>query len=56
MYYEQWLAAGVSDITIDSNGPATYYNLNGIRVDATNLTPGIYIRHQGSTTTKVVIK
>jgi hypothetical protein len=56
MYYEQWLAAGVSDITIDSNAPATYYNLNGIRVDATNLTPGIYIRHQGSTTTKVVRK
>jgi hypothetical protein len=56
MYYEQWLAAGISDITINSDAPATYYNLNGIRVDANSLVPGIYIRHQGTTTTKVVIK
>lgn len=34
-------------------GPVTYYNLQGIRVDAENLAPGIYIRRQGSVSTKV---
>lgn len=34
-------------------GSVTYYNLQGIRVDAENLAPGIYIRRQGSVSTKV---
>ncbi|MCM1033021.1 MAG: hypothetical protein NC405_04615 [Odoribacter sp.] len=32
-----------------------YYNLQGMRVDSA-LTPGLYIRRQGTTTTKVLVK
>ena len=49
--------SGVANITVDSaNAPATYYNLNGIAVDATALTPGIYIKVAAGTATKVVVK
>ncbi|MDE6527961.1 MAG: PKD domain-containing protein, partial [Muribaculaceae bacterium] len=40
----------------DSDAPATYYNLQGIRVDSDNLTPGIYIRRQGTKSTKVHVR
>lgn len=36
--------------------PVEYYNLHGIKVDANNLTPGIYITRQGSISSKVIIK
>ena len=51
-------SAGVEDITVDeaADGPATYYNLQGIRVDGDNLTPGVYIRRSGNTSAKVLIK
>ena len=35
--------------------PAVYYNLSGIQVDISNALPGIYIRRQGSKTTKEII-
>lgn len=38
----------------NTSAPAEYYNLQGIRV--TNLTPGLYIVHRGSATTKEFIK
>ena len=42
----------VSD-TDNADAPVEYYNLQGIRVN--NPTSGVYIRRQGSTTTKVLI-
>lgn len=40
----------------ESNSPAIYYNLQGIRVDGDNLTPGFYIRRQGSKATKIRVR
>ena len=51
------MADAISDITVDGdNADVEYFNLQGIRVDADNLTPGIYVRRQGNKATKVVIK
>ena len=48
--------SGVEDITVDTdNSVVEYYNLQGIRMDSDNLAPGIYIRRQGDTVTKVRI-
>ncbi len=48
---------GVEDIAIDAaNTNVVYYNLNGIRVAAEDLTPGIYVKVVGTTATKVVVK
>lgn len=38
------------------DAPVQYFNLQGIQVDANNLTPGIYIRRQGATVTKVIMR
>ena len=49
--------SGIEDIVVDADSmdaPVEYYNLQGIRVE--NPASGIYIRRQGSTTTKVTIK
>ena len=49
--------AGIENVAADAaNAPAVYYNLQGTRVNAENLTPGIYVRVQGSTSTKVLVK
>lgn len=51
-------ASGIEDITMGqtpADAPAVYYNMQGIRMQGT-LTPGIYLRHQGGKTQKVVIK
>lgn len=46
--------SGVEGISIDANSPVEYYNLNGQKIsDPSN---GIFIRRQGSATTKVVIR
>lgn len=48
---------GVDNVAADStDAPAEYFNLQGVRVDADNLTPGIYVRRQGNNTSKVIIK
>jgi hypothetical protein len=50
-------SAAVKDITVDSaavDGPVEYFNLQGIRV--ANPENGLYIRRQGNTATKVLIK
>jgi hypothetical protein len=45
---------GIEDIAVDAaDAPAEYFNLQGIRVDADNLTPGLYILRRGNTTVKV---
>lgn len=47
--------SGVEDITVsDENAPVEYYNLQGIRVN--NPENGVYIRRQGNTVTKVLVK
>lgn len=35
---------------------AVYYNLQGVRVDAQSLTPGVYVKVAGSSASKVLIK
>ena len=40
----------------DKDAPVLYFNLNGVQMNGDNLTPGIYIKKQGTTTTKVVVK
>ena len=49
---------GVSDITVneDANAPVQYFNLNGVEVNANDLTPGIYLTRQGSKGGKVIVK
>ena len=46
--------SGIEDVVIE-NAPAVYYNLQGVRVEG-DLTPGLYIRRQGNTTTKVIVR
>lgn len=48
--------SGVEDIDADNDAEAEYYNLQGVRVAADGLTPGIYIRRLGNSVTKVVIR
>lgn len=48
-------ATGISDITVDAAAPAEYFNLNGVRVSG-ELAPGLYIRRQGNSVSKVVVK
>ena len=51
------LHAGIESVIAggnDANAPVEYFNIQGMRVDAN--TPGLYIRRQGGTTRKVVIR
>ena len=51
--------AGISEIAndaIDANAPVEYYNLQGMRILNVENNPGLYIRKQGNTTTKVYMK
>ncbi len=46
--------SGVGEVEADMDDASVeYYNFQGVRMDADNLLPGIYIRRQGSTATKV---
>lgn len=50
-------SAAIDDIVVDGeDGPAEYFNLQGVKVSADNLVPGIYILRQGSKTSKVLIR
>ncbi len=49
--------AEIGSIGIDnSNAPVEYFNLQGIRVNGDQLTPGLYIRRQGTEASKVLVK
>jgi M6 family metalloprotease-like protein len=48
--------SGVKAIESQHTGAVEYFNLQGIRVSSSNLTPGIYIRRQGTDVKKVVVK
>lgn len=52
---EQTSVTGVDDIlTDDTDAPVEYYNLQGLRV--TNPEPGLYIRVQGKTAAKILVR
>lgn len=46
---------GVEDVTDDTDAPIEYYNLQGFRVDGPS-SPGVYIKKQGNTTSKFLVK
>lgn len=49
--------SGIEDVVIDmTDASVEVFNLHGIRVDAANLAPGIYIVRQGAKTSKVLVK
>ncbi len=58
LYILKGSSDAVENITVDNDtdAPVIYYNLNGVRVADDNLTPGVYVRVQGSKATKVVVK
>lgn len=48
---------GISAVSVDDgNAPAEWYNMQGMRVDEGNLSPGIYIRRQGNMVSKILVK
>lgn len=48
---------GINDITVDGDNAAEYFNLQGIRVDVDNITPGVYVRRTADgKATKVIVK
>lgn len=40
----------------DANVPEEYFNIQGIKVDAANLAPGIYVMRRGSKTVKILVR
>lgn len=46
--------SSIEDVTVESEAPVEYYNLQGVRV--AEPAPGLYIRRQGNKVTKVVIR
>lgn len=48
--------AGISDIKIDENLPKEYFTIQGVKVDNSKLTPGIYIVRQGKKVSKTYIR
>lgn len=55
--YGNWVdVAGINDITItdSENAPIEYFNISGVRVD--NPTSGIYIKKQGHSVQKIIVK
>ena len=48
--------SAITSVAVDADAPAEYFNLQGLRVNGGNLTPGIYIKRQGNHTVKVVVK
>ncbi len=49
---------GINDVTsdADADADAVYYNLQGVRMPADQLTPGIYICRKGDKATKVLVR
>lgn len=49
--------SGIGDIASDdSNAPASYFTLDGKKVSGSHLAPGIYIKRQGNTVSKILVK
>lgn len=51
------VTTGISDIVVGAEqGVARYYDLQGVEHKGSKLAPGVYIRRQGATATKVIVK
>lgn len=48
--------SGIADVVAGQSGEVEFYNLQGVKVDTSNLTPGIYVARRGTTATKVVVR
>lgn len=49
--------AGIEDVTVDNdNAPVFFYNIQGMPVKSSNLTPGLYIRRQGTDVQKIYVR
>lgn len=46
--------SGVAGVEADENAPVEFFNMQGVKVSGDE--PGLYIRRQGSKTTKVIVK
>ncbi len=53
---ENGTSTAVRSISVDENAPVEIYNLNGVRVNGDNLPAGLYIRRQGQSVSKVLVK
>lgn len=50
-------SVGITDVNVDNeNAPVELYNLNGVRVNAESVAPGLYIRRQGTEVTKIIVR
>ncbi|MCH5347609.1 MAG: hypothetical protein J1E63_10885 [Muribaculaceae bacterium] len=50
-------ATGLENVVVEEAADAAeYYTIQGVKADATNLAPGLYIVRQGSKTSKVIIR
>jgi DNA/RNA endonuclease YhcR with UshA esterase domain len=50
-------ASGVENVNVnDANAPVEYFNLQGVKVANDNLSNGVYIRRQGTSVSKVLVK
>lgn len=48
--------SGIEVVEAEENAPAVYYNLNGVRVDGNDLTPGVYVVRRGAKAEKILVK
>lgn len=48
--------SAIGSIEADANGAAEYFNLQGVRVNADNMTPGVYVKRQGGKVSKVIVR
>lgn len=53
-YTDNGYDTAVDGIEADNDAPATYYNLQGVKVAGDQ--PGVYVRRQGSMASKVIVK
>lgn len=56
VYFTIGNQSGISDVEVDEDAPVEYFNLQGMPVGADNLTPGVYIRRQGSKVAKILVR
>lgn len=56
VYFTIGNQSGISDVEVDEEAPVEYFNLQGMPVSADNLTPGVYIRRQGSKVAKILVR
>lgn len=54
-YVSSGLSA-IEEIEVDVNAPVEFFNLQGVRVNAESVAPGIYVVRQGAKTMKVLVK